>query len=128
MFRVGNKYSTGISESPGGGAALIVQSKRSLVWVKTGERGGVLVQNQSESVKVQGRQRGGTVPIWCEQFFLGSVSSLSVCAAGAGQSRGGSEVKGHRAVEVTFFMPRRCASVEQPTGSRTGGTFRFSAE
>ena len=37
-------------------------------------------------------------------------------------------VKGHRAVEVIFFIPRRWARVEQPTGSRMGGTFLFRAE
>lgn len=40
-------------------------------------------KNQSEeSVKVQGRQRGGAVPIWCEQFsWVPSVVCMCVCAA-----------------------------------------------
>lgn len=41
---------------------------------------------------------------------------------------GGGEAEGHRAVEVIFFMPLRWASVEQPTGSRMGGTFLLRAE
>lgn len=43
---------------------------------------------------------------------------------------GGGEgaVKGHRAVEVIFFTPLLWARVEQPTGSRTGGTFLLRAE
>lgn len=35
---------------------------------------------------------------------------------------------GHRAVEVIFFRPLRCAREEQPTGSRTVATFLLSAE
>lgn len=36
-------------------------------------------------------------------------------------------LNGHRAVEVSFLTPRRWASVEQPTDSRTGETFLFRA-
>lgn len=41
---------------------------------------------------------------------------------------GGGVAEGHRAVEVIFFIPLRWARVEQPTGSRTGGTFLLRAE
>lgn len=41
---------------------------------------------------------------------------------------GGGVAEGHRAVEVIFFRPLRWARVEQPTGSRIGGTFLLRAE
>lgn len=41
---------------------------------------------------------------------------------------GGGVAEGHRAVEVIFFIPLRWARVEQPTGSRIGGTFLLRAE
>lgn len=40
---------------------------------------------------------------------------------------GGGLPEGHRAVEV-IFIPLRWARVEQPTGSRIGGTFLLRAE
>lgn len=47
---------------------------------------------------------------------------------GAEVGGGGGVAEGHRAVEVIFFIPLRWASVEQPTGSRIGGTFLLRAE
>lgn len=56
------------------------------------------------------------------------VRSRSELTGGGRKEGGGGERGGHRAVEVIFFNPRRWARVEQPTGSRTGGTFLLRAE
>lgn len=99
-----------------------------------------------ESVRVQDRGRGiGVRGSYLASAVPGSISSLShrtgsetgrVLGGPAevrsrSELRGGrgvKEVKGHRAVEVIFFIPRRWARLEQPTGSRTGETFLLRAE
>lgn len=62
-----------------------------------------------------------------------SAESLSPDPRGGGPTGaevagGGGVAQGHRAVEVIFFKPLRWARVEQPTGSRIGGTFLLRAE
>lgn len=107
-------------------------------------------ENQSrESDKVQGRRGGGQRWSVCSYLVLAvprSISSLShrttlergngrggpvevrTRSELTGRGDGGGRVKDHRAVEVIFLTPLRWARVEQPTGSRTGGTFLLRAE
>lgn len=66
---------------------------------------------------------GLCVPIW---RYSGFLVPWVVRPDQRSELRG--EVKGHRAVEVIFFIPLRWARVEQPTGSRTGGTLLLRAE
>lgn len=73
---------------------------------------------------------------WSPCSYLAIAVSGSISSSYLRRGKGGpaevrvegGEVKGHRAVEVIFFIPLRWARVEQPTGSRTGGTFLLRAE